>query len=126
MEAKKEKVDDCIEFIGTRDNPYPYIKTADLIVQTSIYEGKSIVLDEAKILGKLIVSTDYPTVYDTIQNNVTGIISPNSAIELGRSIIKILTDTDMAKKILLNLKKYENGNVSELKKYLYVLFSEEI
>lgn len=59
---------------GVKANPYPYMAKADIIVQTSRYEGKSIVLDEAKILGKAIVATDYPSVNDQITNGDTGII----------------------------------------------------
>lgn len=56
------------EFIllGARDNPYPYIKHSDIFVQTSRFEGKSIVLDEAKILCATILVTNYPTVKDQI------------------------------------------------------------
>lgn len=43
-------VADVFVFLGIRSNPYPYIKAATVIAQTSRYEGKSVVLDEAKIL----------------------------------------------------------------------------
>ena len=59
---------------GLKENPYPYMKKADIIAQTSRYEGKSIVLDEAKVLGKAIVVTNYPSVEDQIEDGVTGII----------------------------------------------------
>lgn len=55
-------LDEIVKLIGLRANPYPYIKNADIFVMTSRYEGKSIALDEAKILCKPIVVTKYPTV----------------------------------------------------------------
>ena len=63
---QKEDVSDCFELIGAKENPYPYMKNADVVVQTSRFEGKSVVLDEAKILGCPIVVTNYPTVHDQI------------------------------------------------------------
>ena len=47
--------------LGLKANPYPYLKHAFLYVQPSRYEGKSIAIDEAKILAKPIITTNYPT-----------------------------------------------------------------
>lgn len=51
LEKKREElgVQDCFEFIGARENPYAYMKNADVLVQSSRFEGKSVVLDEGKI-----------------------------------------------------------------------------
>ena len=68
-------LEDCFYLEGLKSNPYPYMKRADLIVQTSRWEGKSIVIDEAKILGKPIVVTNYPSVADQIQDGVTGVVT---------------------------------------------------
>ena len=59
---------------GMQPNPYPYMKKADIIVQSSRYEGKSIVLDEAKALEKAIVVTNYSSVTDQITDRETGLI----------------------------------------------------
>lgn len=70
FDIKKEFV-----LLGTRENPYPYIKDADIIAQPSRYEGKSVVIDEAKILHKPIVVSDYETVRDQITTPMEGVIS---------------------------------------------------
>ena len=54
--------------MGVKENPYPYIKKADIYVQPSRYEGKSIAIDEAKILKKPIVVTNFSTAKDQIEN----------------------------------------------------------
>jgi len=55
-----EKLDikDSFHLLGSRQNPYPYIKQADYFCLLSYYEGWGMVLDEAKILGKNILITD--------------------------------------------------------------------
>jgi len=65
----------CFLLIGSRENPYAYMNACDILVQPSRYEGKSIVLDEAKILNRLIVATDYSTVHDAIVHGETGFIA---------------------------------------------------
>ncbi len=72
-------VEDCVQLIGQRLNPYPYIKFANLLVQSSRYEGKSMVLDEAKILGKQILVTNYNSAKDQIIDSVDGYICDISA-----------------------------------------------
>jgi glycosyltransferase involved in cell wall biosynthesis len=48
-----------IVFLGIKQNPYPYIKMCDIYLQPSRHEGKPIAVEEAKILQKPIVVTDY-------------------------------------------------------------------
>ena len=80
-------LDRCV-YEGQKENPYPYMKRAEILVQPSRVEGKSIVLDEAKILGKAIVAADYPSVSDQIENVVTGIVAKTSPEALAESIIR--------------------------------------
>lgn len=49
-----------VEFLGYRDNPYPYMRAADLFVMSSSWEGFGNVLVEAMCLGTSIVATDCP------------------------------------------------------------------
>ena len=47
--------------LGFRDNPYPYMKAADLLILSSDREGFASVLVEALICGTPVVSTDCPS-----------------------------------------------------------------
>lgn len=111
------QVEDCFKFIGIRENPYPYIKKCTVFVQTSRYEGKSIVLDEAKILGAPIVVTNYPTVVDQIVNEVEGLIVAMVPKDIANGIIKMITNKKMNQKIRDHLRQHEYGNQSEVEKY---------
>ncbi|MBR4659228.1 MAG: glycosyltransferase [Clostridia bacterium] len=87
-------LDRCV-YEGQKENPYPYMKRAEILVQPSRVEGKSIVLDEAKILGKAIVAADYPSVSDQIENGVTGIVAKTSPEVLAESIIRLIDDVKL-------------------------------
>lgn len=67
-------LDNHFFLVGMLENPYPYMKNADIIVQTSRFEGKSLVLDEAKILKKPVLCTNYNSVRDQITEGVNGFI----------------------------------------------------
>lgn len=93
--------------LGIRENPYPYILNADIIVQSSIYEGKSIALDEAKMLNKVIVCTDYNSARDQIIDKKTGIIVPISSSGIVEGIEQVCDNSKLKDNILNNLKEEE-------------------
>lgn len=69
------KVDDCVCWLGGKTNPYPYFKKADLYVCTSESEACPMVFIEAKILGVPIVTTNFPSAYEFINDNDGSIVS---------------------------------------------------
>lgn len=120
------KLNEVCILLGTRENPYPYIKHANLIVQTSKYEGKSMVLDEAKILNKLIVTTNYKSALDQITNNVTGIIVDQTCDDIYNGIIKLYNNKELQDKIYNELKKKKWANEKEIQKYYNVFEKGEV
>lgn len=108
-------------FIGLRQNPYNYIKEAEIIIQSSLFEGKSIAIDEAKILEKPIIATNYNTVSDLIQNDKTGIIVEMTPESLCEGIYKLINNPQMRKKLSDNLNKEKIDNTSEVNKYISII-----
>ena len=106
---------------GTRSNPYAYLKRCDVLVQSSRYEGKSVVLDEAKMLCTPIVATDYPTVGDQIQNEIEGIVIPMSAQGIADGVQRMLEDKRLRENITSYLAAHEYGNQQEVAKYMELL-----
>lgn len=112
---------DNIILLGLRSNPYPYIKQCDIIVQSSLFEGKSIAIDEAKILCKPIVATNYPTVYDVITDKKNGLISEMAPVALAEKIITLYNDKDLSKSLSNNLKEETIDNTAEIEKYIKLI-----
>ena len=114
-------LDNDVLLLGIKSNPYPYISQADIFVQTSKFEGKSIVLDEAKILLKPIIVTNYDTVYDSIINEETGIVVAMDGEAVANGIYRLLNDYNLRQKLIQNLQKVGCGNEEELKKYIDIM-----
>ena len=102
--------------IGASSNPYKYLSKADIYVQPSRFEGKSIAMDEAKILNKPIVATNFSTVKDQITDKVDGVITEMNSEDLARGIMKLLFDSNLKISIENNLKKLKLGTESEIYK----------
>lgn len=87
---KESKVQNTFKLLGKKENPYPYIKSADVFCLLSLYEGYGMVLEEAKILDKFIILTD-TAAREAVSNYERNIIVDNNeeAIYNGlREIIK--------------------------------------
>lgn len=56
----KEQAKDInnIEFLGSKKNPYPYLKASDCLIMSSDFEGYPVVFIESLILNKPIITTD--------------------------------------------------------------------
>ncbi|MEE1085699.1 MAG: glycosyltransferase [Schaedlerella sp.] len=86
-------MEERVILLGKKDNPYPYINSCDWYVQPSRYEGKSVTVREAQMLGKPVIITNYATSHSQLDDGVDGIIVPlgNKACadEIGRIILNI-------------------------------------
>lgn len=114
-------LNDYFRLLGKRSNPYPYMKQCDIMVQPSRVEGKSIVLDEAKLLCKPIVATNYSTVTDAIEHSVNGWIVEMNAQAIAEGIMKLAQDTGLRQKFVANLQKAPKGNEAQLQQYIDVM-----
>ncbi len=59
--ASRYQIQDQVQIIGYRENPYSYMAQARLLILTSDYEGLPTVLIESLICGTPVVSTDCPS-----------------------------------------------------------------
>ena len=95
-EIEKYAISDCVIWLGGKKNPYPYFKAASLFVSTSESEACPMVFNEARILGLPIVSTDFPSAFEFVENEENGIIAPLE--KLSEGIHKMISDNDFYSK----------------------------
>lgn len=103
-EIKQFKVDDCVHLLGSLSNPYPYIKSSDLLVCLSSSETFNYTIAEAKAIGVPVVTSDFPCAIEFVEHERTGLIVPIEKMVDG--IKRILKD----KKLYSDIRTYLISN----------------
>ena len=116
--VKKHHLERNIIFLGVQSNPYPYLKEADLHIHLSKFEGKSIALDEVKILCKPVVVTNFSTVNDQFEDGVNASICEMNAKSAYKRIIELIEHTEISKRYSDYLAEHIIDNSDEIKKIL--------
>lgn len=89
-DCAKRKLTDCVFFIGQKDNPYPYIKAADIYCQTSKFEAYCTTVNEARILKKTIVATDFIGIQEQIVDGESGVITKMNGKDVAAALESLI------------------------------------
>lgn len=92
----KNNLQDTFTFVGFKDNPYKYVKKADLFVCSSRREGFSTAVTESLIVGTPVVSTNCSGANELLgENNEYGIVTKNDEEALYEGIKSLLEHPEM-------------------------------
>lgn len=116
-------ISDCFTLLGAKANPYPYMKAADIYVQTSKFEGYCLTLAEARMLNIPCVTTNFDVVYAQMIDGDNGLVVEMNAAAVADGIIRLATDQELYQHIKGYQIQEKKGNVEEIEKF-YELVGE--
>ena len=90
---KRTGVKSC-KFIGGRKNPYKYMAIADWFISSSIFEGYSLVSQEAAILDVPMLLTDCSGARELLGDSEYGIVMPIDVEEICNSMRKVMDNPE--------------------------------
>lgn len=106
---------------GAVKNPYPYMKQADLYVHASRFEGKSIAIQEAQILGKPMVVSDCSGNREQVKNGVDGLLVPFTSEAVAEAIGELIHSPEKCARLGEEAKEKNKGENAEMEKLLSLL-----
>lgn len=118
---KNKLLEQNIVFHGAIPNPYPYMSEATLIVHPSQFEGKSIALDEAKLLCKPVVVTNFSTVDDQFEHGVNANICEMTPERLADAIEDLLLHPEKRERYSTFLRDHKRDNSTEVQKLYHLI-----
>lgn len=108
--VKELGVEDKVEVMGLKTNPYPYVKAADFFVLSSYMEGYGIVIKEALLLKTKVLTTDITGPREILEDGKFGIIVPNDDDSIKYKMQEILDNKKKFESYDKVLSQYKGDN----------------
>ncbi len=106
---------------GAVDNPYPYMAQADIYVHASRFEGKSIAIQEAQILGKPILVSDCSGNREQVVPEVDGLMCRLTPEGIYCGIMKLIHDEEMRIRLGTEAQKRNAEDEMQIEKLLSMI-----
>lgn len=103
--TEKAEVESLLHYDGTTEEPYLYLKAADLFLLTSRWEALPITIAEAFQSGLPVVATDTGGVSELVSPAVGRVNAVGDVNGLAASILEICTDEKLRKNMAENASK---------------------
>lgn len=94
---EENDLEENIQILGFKENPYPYIKNSVATILTSLSEGFSLALAESAILNTPIISTNVGIAKELIEKYDCGTLINYDEKELAETLLKYMKQNDMCK-----------------------------
>ncbi len=99
-EISKNNAKDIFKIVGPKENPYPYMAMADVLVNPSVIESFGMAIRESQILGIPVIATRTYGGNELVEDGVSGLlVGINNAKELAEKIILLMSDKTLYDKI---------------------------
>lgn len=89
---EQEQLQDCVTLCGQLENPYGYIRAADLLLIPSRSEAAPLVIGEAACLGTPVLSTRTSSALEMIAQTGYGWVCENNEGAMTQALVKLLSD----------------------------------
>ena len=93
--VSENDLQDSVWMPGFIENPYPFMREADVLTCSSVYEGFSTFVTEGVVLGKPIVTTDVSGMRELLGDSEFGLIVENDDESFANGMRRMLTDTKL-------------------------------
>ncbi len=103
---------------GEQRDPFPYYQHADLVAVLSYYEGLCGVVNEAKLMERPLIATEFSGIHEQITNHVNGVIVKNTTESIVEELQKLLASPQDLEKYAINgMPKPLRDNDEKIRQY---------
>ena len=93
---------DCVILEGSKANPYPYMRYADLYVHPSYVESQGLTILEAMAFGIPCVVTKSRGPCEFIEDGINGLLTEQTPESLTEKVLEILEDKELYRRVREN------------------------
>ena len=92
----------CMILCGATNNPFVYYKGADLVAVLSYYEGLCGVVNEAKMMQKPVIATEFSGINEQLCDGKNGYIVANDEAAILQKMREVLSNPERLKPLNIN------------------------
>lgn len=118
---KENNLEEHFVLLGVKANPYPFIKNADIYVQTSRFEGFGLAIAEARMLNVPVVTTRFDAVFNQMIDGKNGLVVDMKVEAIVDGIKRVIGEKGLREEIIKYLQVEKKGNVEELEKFYQLI-----
>lgn len=111
----------CIEMVGNKENPYPYIKNASCFLLPSLHEAAPMVFGEASSLGVPVLTTETCSAIELVQSRGIGYVVDNSIEGIYKGIKMILDDPVHIKHLSIEETDINSNATSQFNQFIELI-----
>ena len=117
-------IQESVIFLGSRGDVAEVLKTFDVFVSSSRWEGLPGVVLESMAAGIPVVATDIPGTNEIIENKINGLlVKPGNSEKLAEGILVLLSDREVREKYaaaaITKLSEYDVQNIAKAYENVY-------
>ena len=117
LENMSADMRDNVIFYGEQSNPYRYMKNADLLLLTSHHEAAPMVIDEARILGLPVLTTETTSSKEMVADAGCGWVCDNTQEALNKALSEIVGNREGLKELKEALISRATDNKTALEQF---------
>jgi len=121
QQIKSLSLENDFFLLGVTDNPYSFLKHADIYVHASRYEGKSVAIQEAQVLECPILVSNCSGNREQVVHEVDGLICELTPQDICNGVIALLSDMERARNYGREAAKRHTNGDTELDKLLSLI-----
>ncbi len=118
---KKYQLENCFFLPGAVSNPFPYLEMADIYVHATSYEGISIAVREAQILGKAMVVSDCNGNRELVRDGIDGFVCSFTPEAIAEGVFKLIENKELRATFGQEASKRYVQHMDEIEKYVLIL-----
>ena len=117
----EEELESCIFLTGGLKNPFPIVNCCDVFVLTSDFEAHPMVANEALILGKPVISTNFESATEVIVHEKNGLICEMDPKQIAIACQNVIENKSLFENLKREAGKFEYRNEEIVKKVIQII-----
>ena len=115
--AREMGVGERVHFYGEQDNPYRYMKNADLFLMTSHHEAAPMVIEEARCLGLPVLTAETTSSHEMVTAPGCGWVCENTQDALNETLAAVLQNREALRSLRETLRRTPMDNTEALTQF---------